>query len=65
MTKLLHRLGFHGPNWRPFWSYGNVAIECSVCGAQRQLSFDNASEIPASMIASGPLFGNPAVTTNV
>jgi hypothetical protein len=55
-VKFLHWLGFHGPNWHPFWDHGNVSIECSVCGAQRQVPFEDVSTIPPGSIAPAPTF---------
>lgn len=51
MTRYLHRLGFHGRNWRPYWCMGNIWVRCTVCDRRRMLSFDNASEAPLEMIA--------------
>lgn len=62
MRKLLHRLGFHGPNWRPFWDHGNVSVECVVCGAQSMVPFADVGDIPAGIIAERSMFGNNAVT---
>ncbi len=33
-SRFLHRLGFHGANWHPFWLDGDVWVECAVCGAR-------------------------------
>lgn len=52
----LHRLGFHGPNWHPFWDFGNVSVECSVCGARRMVPFEDVGSIPRASIAPGPTF---------
>lgn len=45
MTRLFHRLGFHGANWVPFWRTGNIWIRCRVCGSRRMLSFAEGSEV--------------------
>lgn len=51
MTKFLHRLGFHGRNWEPFWFKGNVWVECVICGAREMIPFEDVNEIPLEAIA--------------
>jgi hypothetical protein len=50
MSLLLHRLGFHGPNWEAYWHMGNIWTRCTVCGRRRMLSFDDASEMPPEKV---------------
>ena len=53
MIRFLHKVGFHGSSWEPYWFTGNVWVKCRVCGKSRMLPFDAVSEVPkGTMIAS-------------
>jgi hypothetical protein len=47
----MHRLGFHGPNWYPFWNMGDIWIECIVCGARRFPPSEDMNVVPPEEIA--------------
>jgi hypothetical protein len=56
MTLILHRLGFHGPHWKPFWLHGNVWIECTICGARALPEPMDTYGIPPERIADESRF---------
>ncbi len=51
MTWLLHRLGFHGQNWLPFWLNGNIYVECIVCWVRWFPPPEDMNDVPAELIA--------------
>ncbi len=51
LTTLLHRLGFHGSNWQPFWLHGDIWVECIVCGSRWFAPSEDMNDVPADQIA--------------